>query len=111
MHETQQRQRPTSAWNARDVAPPSWRTPPPAALPPPPALLTIEASAAVKHILRYRASPFYCLGLGDKASPDAIRAQYKKLALRLHPDKCEHPDAREAFDAMVEAYHRIYMKR
>ena len=102
---------PNSAWNAREAPPPSWRTPPPAALPPLPALLTMEASAAVQHVLRYRLSSFYCLGLADNASPDAIRAQYKKLALRLHPDKCEHPDAREAFDAMAEAYHRIYIKR
>ena len=38
---------------------------------------------------------------------DAVRKQYKQLVLRLHPDKCSHERAREAFDAVHSAYAKL----
>ena len=103
---------PVSTVQTSAATPPaSWRAPQvvaaPIVLPPPPNLLEIDVAAAIAHVLRFRAIPFYCLGLTDDASADAIRKQYKQLALRLHPDKCDGEHAREAFDAMAAAYQRI----
>ena len=40
------------------------------------------------------------------SAPDvqAIRKAYNKLALLVHPDKCTHPMAGEAFNAICQAY-------
>ena len=84
---------------------------PPPPLPPPPALLECDVNALVQHVLSYpRAHPHgacYCLGLASGATADAVRKQYKQLALRLHPDKCAHAKAREAFDAVHSAYNKL----
>ncbi|MCO5579126.1 hypothetical protein L7F22_032978 [Adiantum nelumboides] len=47
------------------------------------------------------------LGLDSDASPCAIRAAYKKLAMKWHPDKCSAKDRAEAnlkFQEIQEAY-------
>ena len=92
----------------------SWPPPPPlppAPLPPPPPLLEVDAAALVTHVLSAPMShphgAFYCLGLLPSATADAVRKQYKQLALRLHPDKCSHERAREAFDAVHGAYTKL----
>ena len=60
--------------------------------------------------MAHRNLPFVCLGLDELASPEVIRKQYKQLALRLHPDKCEDPRVREAFDAMASAYQKVFSR-
>ena len=50
--------------------------------------------------------PFCCLGLERGASQEGVRKRYLALALRLHPDKAEHPQAHEAFAALEHAYSR-----
>ncbi|KAL9267100.1 DnaJ homolog subfamily B member 1-like protein [Drosera capensis] len=37
------------------------------------------------------------------ASPEGVRKQYRKLSLLVHPDKCKHPQAKEAFGALAKA--------
>ena len=82
---------------------------PPPVLPPLPRLLEMDVSHAIAHVLQYRRiSAHYCLGLPPDAPPDDIRRQYKQLALRLHPDKSGHEQAREAFDAIHTAFNSIY---
>ncbi|KAA6353579.1 MAG: hypothetical protein EZS28_050894 [Streblomastix strix] len=44
------------------------------------------------------------LGVPESASLDDINAAYKKLALRLHPDKCELKVAGQAFKVVAEAH-------
>ena len=73
-----------------------------------PRLLELDAADAVEHVLRFGHAPHYCLGLPASASADDIRKQYKQLALRMHPDKSEHPKARDAFNAIHKAYDAIY---
>ena len=48
-----------------------------------------------------------CLGLDPCAGRDAARKRYLSLALRLHPDKIDHPRAAEAFAAVEAAWRRI----
>ena len=53
-----------------------------------------------------RQRPFRCLGLERGTSQEGVRKRYLALALRLHPDKAQHPQADEAFAALEGAYSR-----
>ena len=44
------------------------------------------------------------LGVGREASPDEIKRQYRKLALKFHPDRNNTEDAAEHFKEISEAY-------
>jgi len=44
------------------------------------------------------------LGVQKNASQDEIKAQYRKLALKFHPDRNKSPDAGEHFKEISEAY-------
>ncbi|KAL2464196.1 Chaperone DnaJ-domain superfamily protein [Forsythia ovata] len=47
---------------------------------------------------------YLVLGIAENAGTEAIRKQYHKLALQLHPDKNKHPKAESAFKLVSEAY-------
>ena len=47
------------------------------------------------------------LGVDAEASDADIKKAYRKLALKVHPDKCEHKDARYAFAKVGGAYRRL----
>jgi hypothetical protein len=55
-------------------------------------------------------NPFRVLGLPRSASPDDVRAAYRRLARRLHPDTrpadARGPEAHRAMAALNEAYRR-----
>eukprot|EP00746_Dinoflagellata_sp_MGD_P019612 gnl/MRDRNA2_/MRDRNA2_145581_c0_seq1.p1 gnl/MRDRNA2_/MRDRNA2_145581_c0~~gnl/MRDRNA2_/MRDRNA2_145581_c0_seq1.p1 ORF type:complete len:360 (-),score=62.96 gnl/MRDRNA2_/MRDRNA2_145581_c0_seq1:117-1067(-) len=38
------------------------------------------------------------------AEPSAVKKQYRQLALVVHPDKCNHASAKEAFQKLSEAF-------
>jgi len=44
------------------------------------------------------------LGISKSASSDEIKSQYRKLALKFHPDRNKSPDAQEHFKEISEAY-------
>ncbi|MGI0047424.1 MAG: molecular chaperone DnaJ [Nitrosotalea sp.] len=44
------------------------------------------------------------LGLQKNSSQDEIKSQYRKLALKFHPDRNKSPDAAEYFKEVSEAY-------
>jgi molecular chaperone DnaJ len=44
------------------------------------------------------------LGVGRDATEKDVRAAYRKLARRYHPDVCDEPDAHERFQQIGEAY-------
>lgn len=43
------------------------------------------------------------LGLPPSATPKEAAKRYRQLSLRVHPDRCRHPQAHEAFDALKRA--------
>ena len=67
---------------------------------------TGSTDALVQQVLRRGGCPFRCLGLERGTSQEGVRKRYLALALRLHPDKAEHPQADEAFAALEGAYSR-----
>ena len=67
---------------------------------------TGSTDALVQQVLRRGGCPFRCLGLERGTSQEGVRKRYLALALRLHPDKAQHPQADEAFAALEGAYSR-----
>ncbi|XP_026189884.1 uncharacterized protein LOC34618008 [Cyclospora cayetanensis] len=52
-------------------------------------------------------SPFQVLLLTPDATEEDIRRQYRKLSLLIHPDKCKHELAQEAFQVVNKAYEKV----
>jgi DnaJ family protein C protein 8 len=48
----------------------------------------------------FKLNPFEHLKLSFDSSADEVKKQYRKLSLLVHPDKCKHPKAQEAFAGM-----------
>lgn len=51
----------------------------------------------------FRLNPFDFLNLPYNADENAIKKQFRKLSLMVHPDKNKHPKARDAFDQLKAA--------
>ena len=75
----------------------------PAAAPAPPPTAPPEVAEAIARVLA-AADAYEALGVERGASPAACKKAYRKLALRLHPDKCQAPHAEEAFKRVSAAY-------
>lgn len=52
-------------------------------------------------------NPFDCLLLDRDATEDEIKKRYKLFSLALHPDKCSHEKATEAFEIVKQAYQTL----
>ena len=64
---------------------------------------TPEQIAECARIMKIE-SYYEVLGLSKEASPEEIKKAYRKLALRLHPDKNVAPGASEAFKRLNKAF-------
>lgn len=62
-----------------------------------------DVAAAIERALA-AADAYEALGVERGASPAACKKAYRRLALRLHPDKCQAPHAEEAFKRVSAAY-------
>ncbi|KAK9107673.1 hypothetical protein Syun_023684 [Stephania yunnanensis] len=82
---------------------------------PPPALVAEAESAnkaerfeEITRILGVEIeNPYDVLGANWKTSSDNIKKRYWKLSLMVHPDKCSHPQAHQAFVALNKAFKDI----
>nr|GMD61622.1 J domain-containing protein spf31-like [Ipomoea batatas] len=64
----------------------------------------VERDNEVNRILScFKLNPFEYLNLSFDSSLDDVKRQYRKLSLLVHPDKCKHPQAKEAFGALAKA--------
>ncbi|OAY65783.1 GPALPP motifs-containing protein 1 [Ananas comosus] len=80
--------------------------------PPPPAMVAEVESAneaeRFEEVARIAGadtdSPYDVLGINWKMSSDNIKKRYWKLSLMVHPDKCSHPQAHQAFVILNKAF-------
>ncbi|KAN0107522.1 DnaJ domain containing protein [Russula decolorans] len=76
-------------------------------------LLNREASAIqreleVERILHaFKLNPYDVLDLGPSATAEHVKKKYRQLSLFIHPDKCPHPRAPEAFDVLKKAENEL----
>ncbi|TKY61660.1 J domain-containing protein spf31 [Spatholobus suberectus] len=64
----------------------------------------VERDNEVLRILSYfKLNPFEYLNLPFDSLIDDVKKQYRKLSLMVYPDKCKHPQAKEAFGALAKA--------
>ncbi|KAH9626069.1 hypothetical protein KSS87_011376 [Heliosperma pusillum] len=68
----------------------------------------VERDNEVIRILScFKLNPFEYLNLSFDSSIDDVKKQYRKLSLMVHPDKCKHPQAKEAFGALAKAQQQL----
>ncbi|XAR55632.1 hypothetical protein NMG60_11035763 [Bertholletia excelsa] len=80
--------------------------------PPPPAVVTEAESAneaerfeEVTRIMGVEVdNPYDVVGVNRNMSADNIKKRYWKLSLMVHPDKCPHPEAHQAFIKLNKAF-------
>ncbi|XP_074592746.1 uncharacterized protein LOC141848597 [Curcuma longa] len=80
--------------------------------PPPPAIVSEAASAneaeRFEEVARIVGAdvdkPYDILGVNWKMSSENIKKRYWKLSLLVHPDKCTHPQAHQAFVLLNQAF-------
>ena len=54
-----------------------------------------------------KAAPHVVLGVAADASPAEVKRAYRRLAMRWHPDRNDHPEAVERFKEINAAYERL----
>ncbi|CAH8328547.1 unnamed protein product [Eruca vesicaria subsp. sativa] len=83
--------------------------------PAPPAVVAEAASSneaerfeEVTRIMEAEAdSPYDVLGVNHNMAADNMKKRYWKLSLLVHPDKCSHPQAKEAFVLLNKAFKEL----
>ncbi|TXG49158.1 hypothetical protein EZV62_025033 [Acer yangbiense] len=83
--------------------------------PPPPAVVAEAESAneaeRFEEVTRIMGAavdcPYDVLGANEKMTADNIKKRYWKLSLLVHPDKCTHPQANQAFVILNKAFKEL----
>ena len=52
-------------------------------------------------------NPFDILGVGAEASEEEIKKRFRMLSILVHPDKCRHEKAADAFHLLEQAYKQL----
>lgn len=64
----------------------------------------VDRDNEVNRILgAFKLNPFEQLGINFDCTMEDIRRQYRKVSLMVHPDKCKHPRATDAFEVLGNA--------
>ncbi len=64
----------------------------------------VDRDNEVNRILgAFKLNPFEQLGISFDCTMEDIRRQYRKVSLMVHPDKCKHPRATDAFEVLGNA--------
>ncbi|EKX43109.1 hypothetical protein GUITHDRAFT_73426, partial [Guillardia theta CCMP2712] len=63
----------------------------------------LERKQQVERILKYKLNPFEVLQVRVDMTVEEIKMGYRRVSLMVHPDKCKHPRAEEAFEACKKA--------
>lgn len=64
----------------------------------------VERDNEVGRVLScFKLNPFEHLNLPFDSNIEDVKKQYRKISLMIHPDKCKHPQAKEAFAALAKA--------
>lgn len=67
-----------------------------------------EREGEVQRILgAFKLNPYEQLGMRNEAPVEEVRRQYRKVSLMVHPDKCKHPRAKDAFEVIGEAHKQL----
>ena len=68
----------------------------------------VDRDNEVNRILgAFKLNPMEQLGLRFDASLDDVKRQYRKTSLLVHPDKCKHPRAQDAFEVLGHAHKQM----
>mmetsp|Transcript_34273 Transcript_34273/g.87652 ORF Transcript_34273/g.87652 Transcript_34273/m.87652 type:complete len:306 (+) Transcript_34273:107-1024(+) len=55
----------------------------------------------------FKLNPFDQLGVRYDATVDQINSKYRSSSLLIHPDKCKHANARDAFEVLRKAHKQL----
>ncbi|XP_078158312.1 uncharacterized protein LOC144554009 [Carex rostrata] len=66
-----------------------------------------EEQVRVVREIRKNKDYYAILGVEKNSSAEEIKRAYKKLSLKIHPDKNRAPGAEEAFKSVLEAYNYL----
>lgn len=68
----------------------------------------VERDNEVNRVLTcFKLNPFEHLNLPFDSQVEDVKKQYRKISLMIHPDKCKHPQAKEAFAALAKAQESV----
>ncbi|CAK1549454.1 unnamed protein product [Leptosia nina] len=70
-------------------------------------VLRIIGYLTLRRMVKNKATYYEILGVSKQASSHEIRQAYKKLAVKLHPDKNSNEEEREQFLKITEAYETL----
>ncbi|XP_057549218.1 J domain-containing protein spf31 isoform X2 [Amaranthus tricolor] len=72
----------------------------------------VERDNEVIRILScFKLNPYEFLDLSFDSSIEDVKKQYRKLSLMVHPDKCKHPQAKEAFGEELLSVRKKQLKK
>ena len=70
-------------------------------------MLRLLVSYGAAHPTRYRRLRAVLVGLSIRSEDDEVNRKYKKLALKMHPDKNKAADAVDVFQKITTSYHIV----